>query len=85
MNPDLPSYKWEIDLENNIVDCKDLPYHFEFHVTEYKETGEAYRIDGTRHMDFNNIHLHLNNDEIYLNMRLASRAYLDEFNKKIAC
>jgi len=36
-------------------------------------------------MDFENIHLHTNNDDIYLNMRLASRAFMNEFNKKIAC
>jgi len=82
MNSDFPRPQWHVDLENNIVDCDDLPYHFEFRVTEYKDNGEAYKIDGERHMDFNNIHLHLNNDEIYLNMRLAGRAYLNAVNRK---
>jgi len=76
---------WLIDIERGIVDCEELPYHFEFRVTEYKDNGEVYKVDGERHMDFNNIHLHLNNDETYLNMRLASRAFMNELNKKIAC
>jgi len=81
----MKQFNWLVDIEKGIVDCEELPYHFKFRVTEYKDNGEAYKIDGERHMDFNNIHLHLSNDEIYLNMRLASRAFMNEFNKKIAC
>ena len=76
--------QWEVDIDSGIVSSENLPYHFEFRVTDYKENGEAYQLDSSYHMDSENIYLHKNNDEIYINMRIAGRVFMNEINKNNA-
>ncbi len=71
---------WSIDIDSGVVCSEDLPYRFKFRVTKCKESGEACKLNASYHMDYDNIYLHKNNDEIDLMMRIAGKAFLDAVN-----
>jgi len=83
-NSALSNHVWSVDIESGIVSCEDLPYRFKFTVREYTEEGEACKLSSNYHMKSRNIYLHKENDEVYLMMRLAGKAFLDAVNESRA-